>query len=40
MPASMGQEGGSEAAKPRRTPSDYFSTHPLTEERIRYLRGL
>ncbi|MDD2988722.1 MAG: M48 family metallopeptidase [Zoogloea sp.] len=40
MPASVGQEGGSEAAKPRRTPSDYFSTHPLTEERIRYLRGL
>ncbi|MCK6392277.1 M48 family metallopeptidase [Zoogloea sp.] len=38
-PAAAGQGGRPEGAEPRPAPSDYFSTHPLTEERIRYLRG-
>ena len=38
-PSGVAQEAGPGGAKTRPAPSDYFSTHPLTEERIRDLRG-
>lgn len=39
VPADVGRGGGPEGVKPHPAPAGYFSTHPLTEERIRYLRG-
>lgn len=38
-PTGVVQGAAPQGSTPHPAPRDYFSTHPLTEERIRYLRG-